>query len=334
MDLVPIDLVLYSNESNGESIINPNNPRFILDELRDVVGVCVLQASIPFSYYVFDNLNNQLKIVVTGGTTPLPSTYTCTISPGSYNSINLVAQLQKAFQTSVNSSGQTVNLTTAGFVAWVDVTSSALVIYTSGSSTSFQVDFTNVNSAQQILGYTNGGITASQATAGAPLYDNNDTARTSGYYAISPFSVNLSGENLLLLHSSLASSVFGTVRTHTNASDIIQIITVNNNYQGMIEWNNPFPEKKPMTKTTITSASFYLTLGTRTRFKAGDSETQYLDLRGQPFQLWLRFYQISDARVDYYSNRLGDRSIMARSQTGSSKQPHNKKMRYDSIISK
>lgn len=314
MDLVPIDVVLSSGEANGEAAVNTDQPRFIMDELRDIVGVTVLQASIPFSYYVFDNLNNQFKITVTGGLSPTPGTYTCTIAPGSYNSINLIPQILKAMTTT---------LTGAGFTAWVDVTTSALVIYTTGASTTFNVNFSGVNSAQNIIGFYGGAsVTATQATVGNPLFDNNDVAKTAGYYVQSPFAVNLSGENLLFLHSSIASSVYGTVRTHTNASDILQFCQVNNNYQGMIEWVNPNPtEKKPMTRNTISSVSFYWTLGFRTRFKAGSSETQYLELRGQPFQLALRFYQINDAKIDYKSNSLGDRMITAESQTGSTQQP-------------
>jgi hypothetical protein len=97
---------------------------------------------------------------------------------------------------------------------------------------------------------------------------------------------------------------------------------VNNNYQGMIEWINPNPvDFKPMTRNTITTASFYFTLGFRTTFQAGSVVRQYLELNGQPFQLALRFYQINDAKIDYISNRLGDRAIRASSQTGSTMQP-------------
>lgn len=325
MDLVPVDVILSSGEANGESSVNLDNPRFILDELRDIVGVTVLQASIPFTYYVFDNLTNQFKITVTGGTTPAQSTYTCTIAPGSYNSINLIPQLLKAFATSTNTGGSTVDLTTTpngAFTAWVDASTTRLVIYTTGTSTTFNVNFSGVNSAQNILGFYGGSSVTATNAASTTLYDNNDVARTTGYYVTSPFSVNLSGENLLFLHSSLASSTYGTVRTHTNSSDILQFMQVNNNYQGMIEWINPNPtEMKPMTKNTITTASFYFTLGFRLRFQAGATERQYLELQGQPFQLALRFYQINDAKIDYKSNTMGDRAIVAHSQNGSTKQP-------------
>ena len=83
MDLVPIDVILSSGDANGEAVINLDNPTFRMDELRDVVGMTVLQASIPFSYYVFDNLTNQFRITVTGGTSPAQATYLCTIAPGS-----------------------------------------------------------------------------------------------------------------------------------------------------------------------------------------------------------------------------------------------------------
>lgn len=109
MDLVPIDVILSSGEANGDSVVNLDAPNFIMDELRDVVGVTVLQASIPFSYYVFDNLTNQFKITVTAGTSPAQSTYTCTITPGSYNSINLIPQLTNAFATARNSSNTVDN---------------------------------------------------------------------------------------------------------------------------------------------------------------------------------------------------------------------------------
>jgi len=326
MDLVPIDVILSSGEANGESVVNLDAPNFIMDELRDVVGVTVLQASIPFSYYVFDNTNNQFRITVTAtSSTPAPpvATYLCTITPGSYNSINLVPQLNNAFATSVRQDTQAVrNLAADGFRAWVDVSTSCLVVLTSNVDVVFTLNFTSVtNSAAAVLGFYGVASTASVSTASVPLLDNNEVAQT-GNYVTSPFSVNLSGENLLFLHSSIASSVYGTVRTHTQSSDILQFMTVNNNYQGMIEWVNPNPtERKPMTRNTITKATFYFTLGFRTRFQAGSTERQYLEFRGQPFQLALRFYQINDARIDYISNGLGDRAIRAASQTGSTQMP-------------
>lgn len=322
MELVPVDVILSSGEANGQSSINLDNPHFIMDELRDIVGLTVLQASIPFSYYVFDNLNNQFKITVTAGTSPAQSTYTCTISPGSYNSINLIPQLLKAMRTAVNTGNSVVDLVAAGFDAWVDNSTSSLVIVnTNASGGAFNINFTSVRSAQSILGFYGGATRNSVATTSVPLFNNNETA-VSGEYVTSPFSVNLSGENLLFLHSNIAASVYGTVRTHTAAADIIQFMTVNNNYQGMIEWVNPNPtEMKPMTRNTLTSASFYFTLGFRTSFQAGDNVTQYLEFRGQSFQLALRFYQISDAKIDYISNSLGDRAMRASSQTGSTMQP-------------
>lgn len=326
MELVPIDVILSSGEANGESLINLDAPVFIMDEIRDVVGVTVMQASIPFSYYVFDNLTNQFKITVTGGSTPAQATYTCTIVPGSYTSVSLVPQLTRAFQTAVNGSNAVVDLSAAGFQAWVDTSTSTLVIYTTGTSTTFNVNFTGVNSSQRIIGFYGGQTVNSTNAATTTLYDNNDIARTTGHYVISPFSVNLSGENLLMLHSSLAGSVYGTVRTHTNAADILQFVNVNNNYQGMIEWVNPNPtEHKPMTKTTLTRVSFYFTLGFRTRHRSGATETQFLEFQGNPFQLVLRFYQVNDSKIDYMSNALGDRYTRAHAQTGSTQQPHQTK---------
>lgn len=327
MDLVPVDVILSSGEANGESVVNLDYPNFIMDELRDVVGVTVLQASIPFSYYVFDNLTNQFKITVTGGSVPATGTYTCTITPGSYNSINLIPQLTNAFTTASPSA-------LATFRAWVDVTTSSLVIVnTSGSGGAFTVNFAApINSAANTLGFYNTSSVASVSTGSVPLLDNNEVSVT-GNYVTSPFSVNLSGDNLLFLHSSLASSVYGTVRTHTQSSDILQFMTVNNNYQGMIEWVNPNPtEMKPMTRNTITKANFYFTLGFRTRFQAGNVERQFLEFRGQTFQLALRFYQINDAKIDYVSNRLGDRAIRASSQTGSTMAPQQTRPQQFEIV--
>lgn len=321
-ELIPVDVILSSSEANGEALVNTDRPMFVIDEVSNVVGATVLYASIPFSYYVFDNLNNQFRITVSGGSTPAQSTYTCTISPGTYNSINLIPQLTKAFATSVNSTGSVVDLAAAGFTAWIDVSTTRLVVYTTGTSTAFNVNFGgSINSAQQILGYLGGQTVTAINAATTPLYDNNDVARTTGYYATSPFAVNLSGENLLLLHSTLAGSVNGTVRTHTNASDILQWMIVNNNYQGMIEWTNSDPLRKPMTKMTISRIGFYLTLGNRTRFKAGTQELPYLELQGQPFQIIIRLFQIGDAQIDYRSNALGDRYMLAHSQTGVTQQP-------------
>lgn len=326
MDLVPVDVILSSGESNGQSTVNLNNPHFILDELRDVVGMTVLQASIPFSYFVFDNLNNQFRIQVTGGTSPpvVDGTYTCTITPGSYNSINLVPQVLKALRESRNLVNAPVDLVAAGFTAFVDVSTSALVLLNENTADggAFNVNFTGVNSAANIIGFYGGVVGNSVNTSVTPLFNNNETA-VAGNYVSSPFSVNLSGENLLMLRSTLASSVYGTVRTHVASSNILQFMTVNNNYQGMIEWVNPNPtERKPMTRNTITQCQFYFTLGFRTRFQAGSVETQFLDFRGQGFQLALRFYQINEARIDYASNALGDRAIRMHSQTGSTMQPH------------
>ncbi len=346
----PVEVVLDSSDPTIQG--TRNTPNFLMyPEIPDCVGVAVVSVTVPFSYNVIDGTNNQFIILKTNDTGLfVKNFYVCTIKPGTYNTVNIIPEIQSALATAVSTSGSIVDISSY-FTVWIDSTNSLINFYApqvGGVNLLFYVAFnfniaatitdtetrTSINSSQYIIGFVNGNQQAVDA-ATTTLYDNSETAYVTGTYVTSSFAVNLTGEQYLYLHSSLAADVHGFVRNTTNSTDIVSHILVNNNYQGSIEYNNPFPVPIPFSKKSIGNKgiNFYLTLGNRTVFKAdGTTPTDYLDLKGQGFTLVLRFYKLLESNEDYTPQSNGDLYTRSRSQTSTGKQPNNKRPRIDTIV--
>lgn len=347
----PTMILLDSNDPTTDG--TRNKPSFNLyPDIPDCVALKLVSASVPFSYNVIDGTNNQFLILKTNDTGLfIKNFYLCTIKPGTYNSVNLIPELESALATSVSTSGSVVDISSY-FTVWVDTTNSLLTFYApqvGGVNVNFYIAFTyisgititgtetrtSINSVENILGFTDGSQLFVDA-ATTTLYDNTETAYTTGTYVTSANSISLTGELSLFLHSNLGSDIHGCVRNATNANDLLAAIPVNNNYQGTIDFNDISDDKIIFSKRTIGTQplKFYWTLGNRTRFKAnGVTETDFLDLKGQGFTLTFKFYRVLETSTNY-SQDNGNNTVSAQGQLAGSKQPMNKRLRTEDMIKK
>lgn len=279
MGIKPIDVVFDSGEvDTGRASGTSDNPRFaMLPAIERCVGISLIYANIPFTYYVIDETNNQFKV---GSTT-------CSIAPGTYNSVNLIPQLQLA----------TTGLNLAFFV---DVTTSKLVSYLTVAG-SFTLDFNVANSCAEVLGFAQTSY-ASIDPATVPLYDNADTLLTKQYIQ-GPRVVNLSGPSQMFVSSDLGSIIYGNVRNQTGNKSLIGFFPVNNNYQGTIDMVRENPPVIKTSPVNVSTVELKLTIGNRTSY--GASGLSYLSLNGEYFQVAIRFWVESDVN-EYTTDTIGN----------------------------
>lgn len=286
MDIVWKDRTFDSLRANNA---NANEPLIELKTpIADVVGACVISASVPFTYYVFDSTTNQFKL---GSTT-------VTIPEQTMNSNNLYNELSAAItKAGVSSPGN--------YVFFVDSTTSKLVIYNT-AGTSFTLDFSIANSCYAQLGFSNTTYSSSLHSdliaAGTTVYDNAGTALTSTYHVlVAPYCVALSGPNQMYVHCRyLGPAMNGAITNDSNSADIIGDFRVNTNYQGTITYENPAPVMYECQMPSVKKVHLYLTVG---------SNTSALDLRGQTYQVKIRFFCRKRQSQGYGVDAAGNANI-------------------------
>jgi hypothetical protein len=340
MEFETTDVVLDSSVANAESVVNRDAPSFtLLPPIENVVGMSIISCQVPFSYYVIDYTNNQFIITITGatdgggGTNYNGTVYTVTVPIGTYTSTNLPSMLNYCMETSsqitkTGGAGSAVDLgSVIDMKTLIDNTTSQVLFYVNNTTYSNDCPFTisfPTASIADVIGFT--GVT-SKASSSGTVYDNSDLVLAGGAtnYLYSTYSVQLSGAPYLYLHSNLASTAFNAVRNSTNAQDIVAAIPVNNNYQGTIEYLNPFPQKITFDRTTINNLNFYWTLGNRTIFNTTSSSTsniKYMELQGQPFFMVVRLYRMASTQNSMVLNSMGDKYTSADSTLTGSKKPN------------
>lgn len=345
LDLFPVDVVFDSAVADGTSITDLDNPTFsLMPSIENCVGISLISAQVPFSYFVVDYTNNQFDITI-ANYNPTPNytgaKYTVSLLPGTYTSNNIIPMLTYAIRANtvvtVGSGGGGTNTdlyTVFDMRFLIDDSTSSLLMYFNnlggtsgpgaGGSEFFQISFPTLTSLAPVIGFTNYPIKKSAIGA---IYDNSDTqiGASSLHYIYSPFAINLSGPSYLFLHSEkLAGICPGAVRNSTTSTDIIASIPVNNNYQGTIEYLNPIAQRIPFTKSNLPSKiDFRWTLGSRTTFDIDNGvRTNYLKLLGQPFLIVMRFYIASATTQIENMNRFGDKFTESQSQNTGAKRPN------------
>jgi hypothetical protein len=284
MGLKPIDVIFDSGQVDmGNATGSTDNPKFtLLPAVEKCVGISLIYANIPFTYYVVDETNNQFKF----------NGALCTIQPGTYNSINIVPQLNLA----ATNAGA---LNTSFFV---DSTTSKLVASLTVVGT-FTLDFTVGNTVASVLGFDNI-IYSSSSTP--TIYDNSDVALTNDYIQ-APRVVNLSGPSQMFLNSDLGSVIYGNVRNQSGARSLLGFWPVNANYQGTIDM---IRENPPVIKTSpvnISSLNLNLTIGNRISY--GALNNAYLSLNGEAFQVGIRFWVETD--INEFTTDGAGNSVMS-----------------------
>jgi hypothetical protein len=299
--LVPVDIVFDSIQIGTENVTGTtDNPQFNLrPSLEDVVGVSVLYASVPFTYYVIDTTNNKFRVNLGSGTAPPLFSTICEIVPGTYNATNIVLQLEDAIKRT-----DLAVLNPGSGTMWkffIDDTTSKLVTYLSGGNSGlfgwFELDFTVTGSANEVLGFA----AQKYRSITGDFRDNTETVISNAKHLFAPKVVNLSGPNQMYLGSSLAATLHGSVRNHASQSQLLGFWPITENYQGIIDVMRETP---PMMyfgqKTSVSNVSFELTIGNRQNYthfdNAGAATVRtHLSLNGEPYQVALRFYkEVSD----------------------------------------
>ncbi len=296
----PIDIVLDSNDRNGGS---KDYPQFVLGPpIEDVVGATVFYANVPFTYDVVDHYNRVNSIRMFGG---VLQNYD--LSVGTYNSATILTELKQKLVDSSFSNASTFNF-------FIQNDSNKLIIYNtlslpgSGPDTAaFEWHTTNSRSSAEILGFEPGKVYNSQR---AVLKDNADNAIGNVQYIESPFSVNLSGSGQMYLHCpQLQGYLKGAVRAGPNMSDIVAFWPVNANYLSYIIYQNSIPAVVPFTQTTISSLDFYLSIGSKSLYADVDGvPRKFISLKGQTFQIGIRFYKKNGEFITAYIDGSGNKS--------------------------
>jgi len=314
--LAPIDVIFDSDEVGGLQVGGTkDNPIFtLLPAIEDCVGIAVTYANVPFTYFVIDNTCNQFAIRDSLDTLYLPI-----LTPGSYNSVNIVTQIKAAIAASGYPDGLEV---------FVDSTTSKLVFYkTTNPTASFKIEWiASQPGLPRLLGFP----TTSTLSTNAAFVNDSDVTISSVHNLSGTNVVNLSGPSQMFLDSDLGSLIFGSVRNQAGNRGLLGFWPVNSNYQGTIEFINLNPEMIPMTSTKISRLNLGLTLGNRTTYNAKGTASSYLQLNGEPFQIGLRFWKNVKEGVDS-SDSLGNRTLQVQSN---SRLYNPKKLKRSDVVSK
>lgn len=168
-----------SAQTSQYSALNwPSFNTGVSGDLKNIVGVKVISAQIPFSFYVFNSLNGSFQLREGGGPT------TVSITPGNYNAAQICAELKRILDLGSIALGNAnvYTVTYSSITNKISITASTLAYsFTMGTTTS-----TTNSDPHWFLGF-NGGLVSS--AVGAP------------FLLTSPNAVSLSGPNNLFVNS-------------------------------------------------------------------------------------------------------------------------------------
>lgn len=202
--------------TNGYSL--QNWPTFKLARpLRDVMAVKVMEAGVPFSYYMFRTGNNQFILDEN------PTQFTVTIPQGNYTSVTIPA----ALQTALNTCGTARTYT----VVYSDATQKLTITNTAAAQ------FSLIFGTSSDLGITNPRI-----WLGFNPGTNGPYTTASG--GTSPNVVKLSGYDFLYLNSKKLGAQCDVFLPKTtiidgNFSPVLAKIPVLTNSGGITNWQDP-----------------------------------------------------------------------------------------------
>ncbi len=269
---------IYIDSSDGITV-NPTYAstdwasfRFVTP-LQRIAKMKVIEAEIPFSYYVINNENNQFTLAE-------PATATVTIPVGNYSSTTLPTVLGSAM-TAVSPGARTYTVT-------YNTTSQKLLITASAGTFSISVN----SQLQLILGM-------------APIN------ASSGTTLVAPNVAQITGPNYLYLNSDTLGPSFQTYLPSTapnfspSKGPQLARIPVNTNPGDIIYYNDPAPEKWFDTQNLLqlNTLELYFTLG---------NTTQKVRFNGQPFsiKLGLLLYPDVNNRVKQNASNSGVKMIL------------------------
>jgi hypothetical protein len=344
MDLNPdintTDILFESgNADNGNTDIPSFNLAYL--NLDDVVGMQFLFANIPFVYNVVDATNNQFILTDNGGAV------TITLPVGTYNSTQWPYIFSQAVTTAfIAAYGSAANA--SEYLSYYDtVTNQIVIVRDKVAGGSFNLDgFTITTSGlvnsianNDTFGYSSGVYTAQKTPQ--LFYNGSLNAKpwTVGsnptmYYLPSPYTASLSGASEMYLHASIANKFSPNAKIYdtivpNGMGDIIAWWPVNSVNSGSIQFSPNFPTILKCNQTTISEVTFFLSLGTQTRYSTIDQYglnqatpdatspaiTQYLPLGGTSWQIGVRFYRKTTQSIGGQMQANGE-SVLRTQQIG------------------
>jgi len=305
---VSTDVWFDSSVANGSFPENRDYATFNFGEaaIQNCIGFQFIGCTLSSSYYIFDATNNEFIITVTDSGTKV---YKVDITPGTYDSVNFPTQFETdvlSNTTVVSGGGGATDLSAVyAFKCLVDASTSQLLIYQNLSSAAgkpFTITFpSTINSAQEQLGFQGALTTSVFSSSVASTLDNSNLVINGAavHRLYSPYMVQFSGPNYLILHSSLFNSCTNTPTIFPNqqTSDQLKVVEVNANYQGTITAGPDDKINLINSTVPIGEATFYFTLGTRTLFSnyslSGAVATRnYVSFNGAPFLIGIRFFEL------------------------------------------
>lgn len=248
-------------DSSDRTYGSTDRPHYALQPLTNVVGFKLLDAQIPFSYYVFPDGRNTFQMYEPSS----DATVTVTIPPGNYTPSSFTTVLSTALQT-VGEATYTVTFSTATGKFKVE------------SSVAEPFTFTfPVTGPGPWIGFTN---------------DATFSADEDGVL-VAPFVARLSGPDYLYVCSqSLGFLNYNTLRLGDSQTSgtVVAKIPVNVNPGGVITWTDPDPTK-------LFECDLSVLQGVDVHISAGTDVNTPLDFNGVPFSLKFVFITSDDIYV-------------------------------------
>src|SRR3990172_525705 len=237
-----------------------NWPLYSLEQVNNIVGIKVISAIIPFTYYTFNSNNNTFLLTESAGVTNA----VVTIPPGNYNSTTFITALQTALNTASGTLTYTVTFsgTTGKFT--ITNTGGGVTTFTLTFGTTGDPGFTN---PRNMMGFNAGANTS-----------------TTSQSLVAPNAAMIQGDNYIYINSGIGNGIKNYIPlTNTgnggSATPIVACADVNVDAGEIINWIDENPQYFFSDEiNNLSKIDFYLTLG---------NNPQKLDLNGQPFKIKL-----------------------------------------------
>ena len=287
-------------------------PLFYLGKpLENVAAIKILEAQIPFSYYVFNDVNNTflLEEYADLGLGPVWTVNTVTINIGNYSLADMAKELGRALQAASNQWTYSIcyGSTTSKFI----ISNNMQV-----SGQQFRLTFGDPNGNDQ-------GLTNPRRWLGFTKGYNTSTVFPGTCTLNAPDSVRLTGPNYVYINSLALSPVVtnylpgnGIVNPTETGADGPQIakIPMSGGPGEICTWKDPDPQKWFNTQNInlTTTVDFFVTLGT-------DNPKVPVKFNGGTFNLKLGILQIASTISSFTSDGVvGGQSIASITQNNAS----------------
>ncbi len=300
---------LVAENSLDSQYFTTDWPLFLLGKpLTNVAAIKVIEAQIPFSYYVFSSTNNTFTLTET--VSGVPASATVTIPVGNYTSTTILPALKTALQAAsvVNGNSFTYTVTYSTTTMLITITNNDTIngdtfTLTFGSGL-YDLGQTN---PRLWLGFSGGANTSSPVTG--------TTAGTA--ILIAPSVINLTGPNYLYVCSrflgpmtKLYLPAYSQLGVYGAGADGPQIakIPMGVGVGGVENWQDPDPQKwfDLENLTNMAQIDLYCVLGTA-------SSQIPLDFNGQSFSIKLGVLTNETTHNDYLGGGKQNERVTNRS---------------------